>query len=220
MAWSGEANVHVSIANWIKGTQKGKKRLYIQEGNDPDVGWRTADFDIIGPSLSFSLDVTQAKRIEANAKRGGCFQGQTHGHKEFLMQPNDAKLRIGEHPDYAEVLFPFLIADDLIGEKNAKPTRYVIDFGERSLLEAQQYTELFDRIKRLVLPTRQKAAAEEAETNESRAEPWKLSQAGQRPRDGAGNLVVAVPLAWRDVKGDRQTSALYCLWTRDKAADI
>ena len=41
-AWRGRAkpNVHVSIVNWIKGSEKGKKRLYIQEGNDPDVGWR------------------------------------------------------------------------------------------------------------------------------------------------------------------------------------
>ena len=40
MVWPGEANVHVSIVNWIKGAEKGKKRLYIQEGNKPDVGWR------------------------------------------------------------------------------------------------------------------------------------------------------------------------------------
>jgi len=45
MAWSGEANVHVSIVNWIKGSEKGKKRLYIQEGNNPDVGWRHSTFD-------------------------------------------------------------------------------------------------------------------------------------------------------------------------------
>ena len=60
MAWSGEANVHVSIVNWVRGTEKGKKRLYIQEGNNPDVGWRHSLFDKIGPSLSFSFDVTQA----------------------------------------------------------------------------------------------------------------------------------------------------------------
>ena len=36
MAWSGEAVVNVSIVNWIKGADKGKKRLYIQEGNKAD----------------------------------------------------------------------------------------------------------------------------------------------------------------------------------------
>src|SRR5258706_6790290 len=81
MIWQGEAVVHVSIANWIKGSQAGAKRIYLQEGNDVDAGWRHEDFDTIAPSLSFKLDVTKARRIEANAKAGGCFQGQTHGHK-------------------------------------------------------------------------------------------------------------------------------------------
>jgi type II restriction/modification system DNA methylase subunit YeeA len=167
MIWPGEAVVHVSIANWIKGEHKGKKRLYIQEGNDPTTGWRHADFDKIGPSLSFELDVSSAMRIEANAAHGGCFQGQTHGHKGFLVQPHDAKLRIAEHPEYAEVLFPFLIADDLIGERDAKPTRYVIDFQGKDIVEAQRYGDLFARIQRAVLPDRQKAAENEEARNKS-----------------------------------------------------
>jgi len=170
MVWSGEADVHVSIVNWIKGQQEGPKRLYVQEGNDPDVGWQHIDLETIGSSLSFVTDVTGAKRIEANAKDGKCFQGQTHGHKGFLLAPSDAKLKVLEHPEYSEVLFPFLIADDLIGEKNAKPTRYVIDFGERQLLDAQQYAQLFARVQSLVLPTREKAAAEEAEKNKEALE--------------------------------------------------
>jgi hypothetical protein len=165
MIWPGEAVVHVSIANWIKGDQPGKKRLYNQDGNDPKTGWRHEDFDVIGPSLSFELDVSSAKRIEANAARGGCFQGQTHGHKGFLVQPYDAKLRIAEHPEYADVLFPFLIADDLIGEKDGKPTRYVIDFQGKDVIEAKRCADLFSRIQRTVLPDREKATAKEEARN-------------------------------------------------------
>jgi hypothetical protein len=165
MAWSGEANVHVSIVNWIKGDEKGKKRLYIQEGNNPDVGWRHSLLDTIGPSLSFSFDVTKARRIEVNAKRGGCFQGQTHGHKAFLMKPNEAKLLIAKEPKYADVVFPFLIANDLIGTKNSKPTRYVIDFQGKDVIEAQAYKDVFQRIKAQVLPKREKAAGQEVERN-------------------------------------------------------
>jgi hypothetical protein len=164
MIWPGEAVVHVSIVNWIKGKQKGKKRLYIQEGNDLATGWRHADLDTIGPSLSFQLDVSGAKRIKANV-RGGCFQGQTHGHKGFLVQPGDAKLRIAEHPTYAEVLFPFFIADDLIGQKNARPTRYVIDFHGKDILEAKRFGDLFARVQKTVLPTREKAADKENKRN-------------------------------------------------------
>src|SRR6202030_2330586 len=109
----GEAVVHVSIANWIKGKQKSKKRLYIQEGNDVDNGWRHADFDKISAALSFEFDVTQAKRLNVNAKCGGCFQGQTHGHKAFLMSRTDGQLLL-RHPNYADVVYPFLIANDLV----------------------------------------------------------------------------------------------------------
>jgi hypothetical protein len=165
MAWSGEANVHVSIVNWIKGVEKGKKRLYIQEGNDPDSGWRHSDFDTIGPSLSFAFDVTQARRLEANAKHGGCFQGQTHGHKALLMSPNDAKLLIAKNPKYGDVVFPFLIANDFIGKKSSKPTRYVIDFQGKDVIEAQQYDEVFRRVKSQVLPHRERAVAKENERN-------------------------------------------------------
>jgi hypothetical protein len=165
MVWPGEANLHVSVVNWIKGAQKGKKRLYIQEGNAPDIGWRHSDFDTIGSSLSFAFDVTQARRLEVNAQHGGCFQGQTHGHKAFLMPANEAKLLIAKSPKYADVVFPFLIADDLIGEKNSKPTRYVIDFQGKDLIEAERYDEVFRRIKAQVLPVRQKAFAEEQKRN-------------------------------------------------------
>jgi type II restriction/modification system DNA methylase subunit YeeA len=165
MIWSGEAVVHVSIVNWTKGSEKGKKRLYIQDGNIPDAGWRHSTFDTIGSSLSFSFDVTQARRLEVNARRGGCFQGQTHGHKAFLMLPHEAKLLIAKQPEYAEVVFPFLIADDLIGEKNSKPTRYVIDFQGKDVVEAEGYKEVFQRIKSQVLPARQKAADKEKARN-------------------------------------------------------
>lgn len=166
MIWPGEAVVHVSIVNWIKEEEApAKRRLYIQEGNDKSTGWRHEDFDVIGPSLSFEFDVSRARRIEANAARGGCYQGQTHGHKGFLVPPNDAKLRLADHPEYSRVLFPFLIADDMIGEKNAKPTRYVIDFQGLDIVAAQQYRDLFNRIEKSVLPARQKAAQKEKERN-------------------------------------------------------
>lgn len=170
MAWPGEANLSVSIVNWTKGTVKGKKRLYIQDGQKADLGWRHADFDVIGPSLSFSFDVTKAKRLAINAKDGGCFQGQTHGHKAFLMSRNEAQLLIGREPKYAEVVYPFLIANDLIASKASKPSRYVIDFQGKDVLEAASFPEVFKRIKSQVLPAREKAAATEVARNKKALE--------------------------------------------------
>ena len=165
MIWPGEAVVHVSIVNWVKEAEEGKKRLYIQEGNDIETGWRHADFDKIGPALSFEFDVTQAKRLTVNADEGGCFQGQTHGHKAFLLSRSDGQFLLSRHPEYVEVIFPFLIANDLIGSRTSKPSRYVIDFQKKDVTEAAAFSEAFKRIKLHVLSDREKAAAKEADQN-------------------------------------------------------
>lgn len=165
MVWPGEANLHVSVVNWIKGDDIGKKRLYLQLGNNPDEGWSFEDVEVIGSSLSFQHDVTKARSIDIYAKLGGCYQGQTHGHKGFLMTPTEAKLWIAQDKRYASVLKPFLIADDLIGELHSKPTRYVIDMNAFDLLGAKAFKRAFERIEKTVLPTRKKAAEEESARN-------------------------------------------------------
>jgi hypothetical protein len=166
MIWPGAANLSVSIVNWVKGDAPGKKRLYVQQGNKIDAGWRYEDLDRIPSSLSFRVDVTKAKTIKANAKKGTNFQGQTHGHKGFLLKPAEAKLLFNKDPKYAEVVKPFMIGDDMLGKKDAKPTRYVIDFSGKDLLEAQGYPDVFNRIQIVVLPQRQKAAAKELKKNQ------------------------------------------------------
>lgn len=130
-----------------------------------DKGWRHQDLDRIPSSLSFSFDVTKAKPIKINAKLGGCFQGQTHGHKSFLMNPADAKLLIAKDKTFGEVLKPFLTSDDLVGQIDSKPTRYVVDFSGLNLLEAQKYPTLYKRIESSALPARKKAADKEAKRN-------------------------------------------------------
>lgn len=166
MIWPGAANLSVSIVNWVKGDVEGKKRLYIQEGNKPDAGWRHEDLDRIPSSLSFRVDVTKAKTINTNAKKGTNFQGQTHGHKGFLMKSAEAKLLLNKDPKYAEVVKPFIIGEDMLGKKDAKPSRYVIDFSGKDLLEAQGYPDVFHRLQAAVLPQRQKAAAKELKKNQ------------------------------------------------------
>ena len=144
---------------------EGKKRLSFQQGNDPDAGWSVEDVSQIGPSLSFAIDVTKAETLAVNSAIGGCFQGQTHGHEGFLLESEAAKILIRKTPDYAMVVYPFLIADDLIGRLDAKPTRYVIDFRNLDLLEAQHFPIAFQRVQKFVLPDRQKAAAAEESQN-------------------------------------------------------
>ncbi|MDB5438125.1 MAG: modification methyltransferase-related protein [Caulobacteraceae bacterium] len=167
MIWSGEANLHISVVNWIKGTQPGDKRLHLQTGNDPEQGWSWIDVDRIASSLSFDIDVTKARSLKANAARGGCFQGQTHGHEGFLLDTFAARKLIKDKASYAKVVVPFMIADDLIGERDSKPSRYVIDFHGLDLMEAQQYTTAFKQVKAKVLPDREAAAKAEEDANKA-----------------------------------------------------
>lgn len=167
MKWSGEAAIDVSIVNWIRGDQPGNKRLYIQrDNNDPSKGWAFKDLPTIGSSLSFEVDVTQARTIQVNAADGGCYQGQTHGHKGFLLPTEEAQAHIAAGPKKKKVLYPYLIADELIGRKDSLPTRYVIDFDDLDLLSAKRYVDLFRRIENSVLPDRTAAAEREDERNQ------------------------------------------------------
>lgn len=168
--WSGEAAVHVSLVNWHKGPVSGDKKLYTQLGDKTDSPWRLDTLPYISSALSPRTDVTQARRLTANSDSGVCYQGQTHGHEGFLLLSREAQKLIGMDDRYAEVLFPYLIADDLLGEHDQKPTRYVIDFHPRDVFQARAYRRLFALVQQQVLPDREKAAAEEALRNKEALE--------------------------------------------------
>lgn len=163
--WSGDAAVHVSIVNWVKGPESGKKRLSRQVGDKDDSPWESEEFDEINSALSFEADVTDVAVLRANTEAGNCYQGQTHGHEGFLMPRAEAEEYLKTHPQASTVLFPFLTADELLGEKDGLPTRYVIDFGARDMLESQAFGPLFERVEQLVLPARQGRAQKEDARN-------------------------------------------------------
>jgi hypothetical protein len=162
--WSGDATVHVSIVNWVKGAAPGKKRLSWQS---VEAGaWVVEEVDEINSSLSSRVDVSRAEPLQACSARGYCAQGQTHGHEGFLVPREEAEPLVARHPSYARVLFPFLNGDDLLGQSDGLPTRYVIDFHPRDQLESQEFSELLERVRREVLPDRQAAANRERRRNE------------------------------------------------------
>ena len=165
MPWSGEANVYVSLVNWIKGDRHGKKRLYLQEGPDPTAGWHHEDREVISSALSYGFDVTAARALQANSSSDGCYQGQTHGHEGFLLTPDEAGAMMGQDGKNSSVLFPYLIANNFLGRKDSLPSRYVIDFGDMDVLSASKFSGPFERVKSSVLSTREKTAKEEEERN-------------------------------------------------------
>jgi hypothetical protein len=167
MEWPGDAVVHVSIVNWVKGEAPGPKRLSWQRDGEREGRWETAMLRRIPASLSASVDVTSASPLRANVASGACFQGQTHGHEGFLLSAGEAGEMMRAAPENAEVVFPYLVGEELLTAPNGRPSRWVIDFHPRDQHEARRYEAPFRRVERLVLPARERAAALERARNAS-----------------------------------------------------
>lgn len=163
--WSGDATVHVSIVNWMRGALDGKKKLYIQKGDLLISPWEIYELDKIPSNLSPNFDVTTADEIKFQGI-DVCIQGQTPGHDGFLLPFSIGRNLLSNYPEYRTVLFPYLIGDDLLGTSNKQPSRYIIDFGKQDINYASSFTELFNIVRDNVLPWRQKKADEEKIKNE------------------------------------------------------
>jgi hypothetical protein len=82
-----------------------------------------------------------------------------------LLSAGEARAMSAASRENAEVIFPYLVGEELLTEPGGQPTRWVIDFHPRDLLDAQRHRKPFDRIKGLVLPDRERAAEEERARN-------------------------------------------------------
>lgn len=146
--WSGDAAVHVSIVNWVKGESKGPKSLYTQLGDRVESPWLKEEVDYIGPSLSTKTDTRSSQSLKAN--EGYCFTGQNPVNAGFFMEPEEALAWLKEDPQLKDVLFPYMIGRDLLEER--RPTRWIIDFAQRDQFAAMKYRRAFERVKERVMP--------------------------------------------------------------------
>lgn len=176
--WSGEANVHVSIANWAK-TQDSDllpktkrlwfkvepstamKKLWKSQGKNAskeyELSFRTAAH--INPALSTAADVSSAAVLACNTAPSRVFQGVTPGNAAFLLTADERRQLVGRDGGSAAVIYPYLIGDEVLSGSGC-PERFVLDFGQLSILEAQGFSEAFAHVQRHVLPARQQAAEE------------------------------------------------------------
>jgi hypothetical protein len=166
--WSGEATVYVSIVNWIRGEEEGKKKLVTHAGNLDSSPFEVVEVGEINSSLSNNVDVKKARRLEANKESDVCSQGQTHGHEGFLLQPSEAREIVESCPESAEVVYPYMTFDEMLSNNPPGPQRYAIDFHPRDVYEASDYEEPFRKIENEVLPARERKAEEERDINEEK----------------------------------------------------
>ena len=68
----------------------------------------------------------------------------------FLLEPAEAEMLIHKDPRNKDVLFPYLNGEDLNSRPDQSPSRWVIQFDERSEEEARLYPNCFEIVERKV----------------------------------------------------------------------
>ena len=167
MPWSGEANVHVSIANWSKGTPPKTPavlRYYEGEENN-EIIWRENELPEINSALSEKADVSDAAILQPNREPQRVFQGLTPGHKAFVLS-RDAALKFADRDQTnSQVITPYLTGRDLTAGVRSQPARFIINMNGYDLNEAREFNAVFQHLKTQVLPVREANARQEADKN-------------------------------------------------------
>jgi hypothetical protein len=179
--WSGDANVHVSIANWMH-TQDPTllpktRRLWFKAAPLAGVkkkrgkGCADKDFELdmrevahINASLSDQNDVSVAGPLLCNTRPQRCFNGQMLGHRGFLLTQQQRDLLVAKDARSTEIIHPYLNGVDAL--TGMALDRYVLDFEQRDALQAAAYPAALAWVKNEVLPDREKKAEKGKDAND------------------------------------------------------
>jgi hypothetical protein len=171
--WPGDAVVHVSVVNWVKGTAEGPRVLARQVGDDVAGAFERVEVAHIGASLS-ERDVTGAAALACNVRPKNFFQGQTHGCKGFLLTLAEAAA-LGRDERARAWLVPYLIGDDLLG---GRPSRFAIDASAvEDVRELEECAGVYRRLFNEVLPEVRRKADGDPQRRAHLKEWWKFWRA-------------------------------------------
>jgi hypothetical protein len=162
--WSGEANVHVSIANWVRTQDEAllpkTRRLWFKSAQrgakDFDLDCREAAK--INSALADGAEVGAAAVLACNTKPQRCFNGQMLGHQGFLLTEEQHAVILSRDARSSEIIHPYLNGVDAL--TGAALDRYVLDFEQRDALQAAAYPGAYEWVKTHVLPDRERKAEE------------------------------------------------------------
>lgn len=142
--WPGEAVVEVSIVNWIKEPDPLPSRFVLDE----------ADVQGIDTALREStIPVADVPVLVAN--KGRAFQGVIPRGDGFVLPSDEAELlRARSDADYRAVVLPYIGGKDITSTVRQAPSRFVVDFGVKSLEEAMEFPAALDIVRERVKPSR------------------------------------------------------------------
>jgi hypothetical protein len=147
--WPGEAAVDVSIVNWVREPGSIPARPVLDG----------VEVEGISTSLrpSAAADLSSAEPLAANARRA--FIGQYVRGRGYVLERDEAISVLAEAGvRYRDVIRPFLNADDVVRDPQQAPTRFVLDFGARTLEEAMKYPKALDLVRKRAKPERDRLA--------------------------------------------------------------
>lgn len=144
--WSGEAAVDVSIVNWVKSPDP-IPTAFLLDG--------TIVSGITAALRPPEFDVSAAARLPSN--KGRAFQGPQPVGAGFVLDPSEANdLLSRTDAPYREVVRPYLVGEDILQTPEQAPTRFIVDFGMRSLEDAMGYPAALELVRERVKPLRDK----------------------------------------------------------------
>jgi len=144
--WPGDAVVNVSIVNWVKRPAKTPTAALL-DGREVEA---------VTPALrAEGEDISAAGRLPAN--RGSAFQGPIPVGAGFVLTPAEADMLLArDDADYAQVVRPYLIGQDIAEDPQQRPRRFVIDFAARALEEAAAFPAALEIVRERVKPERER----------------------------------------------------------------
>jgi hypothetical protein len=136
--WPGRANVEVNLV------AVGKSPSY-QPTLD---GQQVAE---ISSRLDAEVEA-EPLRLAQNVRKS--FIGSYVLGMGFTMQPQEAQRLVDQEPHNRDCLFPYLNGEDLNTHPEQQPSRWVINFFDWPLKQAEKYQQLIEIVRRLVKPKR------------------------------------------------------------------
>jgi hypothetical protein len=154
--WPGEAKVHVALVNWVK------------QPKTAPVTFTLDGLPVAGITAELKTpDRSSGTASVLSANKGRCFQGPIPVGDGFVLAEPTARWLLAEKgADYAQVVRPYLIGDDLAERFDQSPSRWIIDFSSIPLEAAMKFPKALEIVKALVRPER------EMNARKARRERW------------------------------------------------
>ena len=186
--WSGEANVNVSIVNWIKSqnSQILPKRRVLW-GKSPQKtsrhpnrsslkGLSSSDYELefqeiphINSALSGAVDLSEAVALRCNQEKCFTCQGITPGHSSFVLSHNSAHALVQRDERSIPIVRPYLIGRELL-TGDGTPSQCLIDFGNSGIVEARAFGAAFSHLEKNLLPDLEAKAKKAHVSDKSRTD--------------------------------------------------